>query len=117
LSGIVRAEALVKWDKLFGRRVRSVRTSLNLGQEEVAAKIGIEAKHLGRIERGERRPSFQLIFDLARAMNVSPRVLFEFDRDDLDCLLLRKKIDALFEKCSPQQLQQAYRILKSLLEP
>lgn len=106
-----------KWDKLFGQRVRAVRTSLGLKQRTVANRIGIEEKHLGRIERGERRPSFELIFDLAEAMDVAPRVLFEFDRDESNPAVLQKRIGAFLGKCNPQQLQQAYRLLKSLLEP
>lgn len=107
----------MKGDKLFGQRIRAVRTSLGLGQQEVADKIEIEAKHLGRIERGERRPSFELIFDLAKAMNVAPVVFFEFDRDESDPTVLRKKVEIFLGKCSPQQLQLAHRLLKSLLEP
>lgn len=106
-----------KWGKLFGERVRAVRTSLGLRQGTVATRVGIEAKHLGRIERGEKRPSFELIFELAEAMDVAPRVLFEFDRDVSDPAVLRKRIDAHLGKYSTQQLQQAYRLLKSLLEP
>lgn len=106
-----------KGDKLFGERVRAVRTSLGLKQRTVANRIGIEDKHLGRVERGERRPSFELIFDLAEAMDVAPRVFFEFERDESNPAVLRKRIDALLGKYSAHQLQQAYRLLKSLLEP
>lgn len=107
----------MKGAKLFGQRIRAVRTALRLRQEQVADRAGIDAKHLGRIERGEKKPSFELIFDLAKAMNVAPLALFEFDRDESDPAMLRKKIEALIGKCGPQQLQQAHRLLKSLLEP
>lgn len=107
----------MKGARLFGQRIRAVRTALRLRQEQVADRAGIDAKHLGRIERGEKNPSFELIFDLAKAMNVAPLTFFEFDRDESDPAVLRKKIEALVGKCNPQQLQQAHRLLKSLLEP
>lgn len=107
----------MKAEKLFGQRIRDVRTSLGLRQEDVADKVGIEAKHLGRIERGEKNPSFELIFSLAKAMDVAPSIFFQFDRAESDPAVLRRKIEALLTNRSPQQLQQAYRLLKSLLEP
>ena len=63
----------------FGGLVRSVRKSRKLKIWQVAEKVDIEVKHLGRIERGERQPSFDLIIALAKCLNVSPSKFFEFD--------------------------------------
>jgi hypothetical protein len=54
---------------------------------------------------------------LAKALHVSPAVFFQFDREESDEKALRRKMDALLQKSNPRQLQQAYRLLRALLEP
>ena len=56
----------------FGALVRAARKASGLKAWQVADKADIDAKHLGRIERGEKQPSFELIIALAMALNVSP---------------------------------------------
>ncbi|MCI0724757.1 MAG: helix-turn-helix domain-containing protein [Acidobacteria bacterium] len=103
--------------KRFGRRVRAARKAANLTREKAVEKAGLSgANYLGEIERGEKWPAPEKIEALARAFGVAPASFFQFDRDETDPKLLRKRIDSLLEKCSPQQLQLANRLLKSLLE-
>lgn len=103
--------------KLFGRRLRAVRKAAKITQEKAAEEAHLNPKYLGEIERGEKRPSFDAILALAKALNVSPAVFFHFDRLETDEKVLRRKIDLLLQRGSSEQLQQAYRLIKTLLEP
>ena len=103
--------------KMFGRRVRAIRKAAKATQEKVAEASHLNSKYLGEIERGEKRPSFEAILSLAKALNVSPENFFKFDKDEDNERVLRKKIDFTIQKCNPAQLQQVYRVIKSLLEP
>ena len=103
--------------ELFGKRVRTIRKAARITQERAAEEAGLNPKYLGQIERGEKRPSFEAIVALAKALHVSPASFFHFDREENDERILRRKIEGLLHNCSPQQLQQAYRILRTLLEP
>jgi transcriptional regulator with XRE-family HTH domain len=102
--------------KLFGKRVRTVRKAAKITQEEAAEAARLNSKYLGEIERGEKRPSFEVIIALAKALKVPPERLFHFDREETDEKIVRKKVDTLLQKTSPQQLQLVYRMLKALLE-
>ncbi|OFV95681.1 MAG: hypothetical protein A3H28_15485 [Acidobacteria bacterium RIFCSPLOWO2_02_FULL_61_28] len=102
---------------LFGKRVRTIRRAAKITQEDAAEKAHLNPKYLGEIERGEKRPSFEAILALARALNVSPAAFFQFDREESNEKVLRRRIEVLLQKSSPAQLQQAYRILKAVLEP
>jgi transcriptional regulator with XRE-family HTH domain len=97
----------------FGRQVRSVRKSRKLKIWQVAEKVDIEVKHLGRIERGERQPSFDLIISLAKCLNVSPSKFFDFESAD-DPKALRKGIDQSLLALDTQQMRQVSQILKAL---
>jgi transcriptional regulator with XRE-family HTH domain len=100
----------------FGRLLRSVRKSRKLKIWQVAEKVDVEVKHLGRIERGEKKPSFDLIVALANHLNVSPSKFFEFDADIADAKALRKQIDQLLTQQDWGRLLKARQILAILLE-
>jgi transcriptional regulator with XRE-family HTH domain len=97
----------------FGGLVRSVRKSRKLKIWQVAEKVDVEVKHLGRIERGERQPSFDLIISLAKCLNVSPSKFFDFE-STADPKTLRKNIDHLLFGLDAKQLGQAHQILDTL---
>src|SRR6266852_5162353 len=103
--------------KLFGLKVRAVRKAAKITQERAAESAKLNPKYLGQIERGEKRPSFEAIISLARALHVGPVVFFQFDPEDADEKTLRKEIDALLLNASPQQLQRISRVIKTMLEP
>jgi len=88
-----------------------------MGQAELAEKVGIGAKHLGRVERGEKVPSFELIVDLANAMGESPSVFFEFENATVDQRVLKERLRQLLEKRDLAQLRRAYRVLRATLTP
>jgi transcriptional regulator with XRE-family HTH domain len=97
----------------FGGLVRSIRKSRKLKIWQVAEKVDVEVKHLGRIERGERQPSFDLVIGLAKCLNVSPSKFFEFE-STADQKTLRKNIDQLLSRLDSKQLAQARQILTTL---
>src|SRR5579863_3956232 len=97
----------------FGALVRSVRKARKLKSWQVAEKVDIEVKHLGRIERGERQPSFDLIVSLAKCLNVSPAKFFDFESAD-DSKALRKSIDQSLSALDAQQMRQVSQLLKAL---
>jgi transcriptional regulator with XRE-family HTH domain len=103
--------------KLFGKRLRAVRKAAQITQEVAAERAHLNPKYLGEIERGEKRPSFEAILALGTALNVSPAALFQFDKEEMNEKVLRKKIDVLLQKSDSEQLQQVYRLFKAFLEP
>lgn len=103
--------------KLFGKRLRSVRKAATLTQEEAAERASLNPKYSGQIERGEKRPSFDAIVSLARALQVSPSVFFRLDREEGDEKAVRRNLDGLLRRCTFEQLRQVYRVTKAIVEP
>lgn len=102
---------------LFGQLLRATRKAHNLGQSELAEKVGIGAKHLGRVERGEKLPSFELIIALANAIGESPSVFFEFENATVDQRMVKERLRQLLDKRNLEQLRKAYRVLRATLSP
>lgn len=57
--------------KRFGTRVKNMRKSLALTQEELAKKLGISKQAIVTYENGMREPPFKNLIGLARTLNVT----------------------------------------------
>ena len=68
----VPAEAL----DALARRVKSLRESLRLTQEEFSKRIGISVSFASLLERGERAPSYETLVAVAKALEVPIAELF-----------------------------------------
>jgi transcriptional regulator with XRE-family HTH domain len=103
--------------ELFGKRVRAARKAANLTLEEAAEKAHIHLNHLSQIERGTRRPSFELIFDLARVFAVPAWSFFIFEAEETDAKTLRRMANATLEKYTVEQLTEVCRFMKFVVRP
>jgi len=66
----------------FANRLRGIREEKSITQEQLAELIGKTTEHLSFLERGERSPSFEVIVDLADALDVSVSYLMNIDLSD-----------------------------------
>lgn len=94
-----------------------MRKAAGLTQEEAAERASLNPKYLGQIERGEKRPSFDAITSLAKALQVSPSVFFQLDHEESDEKAVRKNLDGLVRRCTVEQLRQVYKLAKAIVEP
>ena len=60
----------------LARRVRTLRESLRLTQEEFARRCSISVSFASLLERGERSPSYETLLTIARALEVPVSGLF-----------------------------------------
>ncbi len=64
---------------LVGLKIKHIRQSLNLSQEEFAWRLGIHRTYLGQIERAEKNMSIRNIEKICKALGIEPKELFNFD--------------------------------------
>lgn len=106
--------------KSVGNKIRLVRKSKELTQEELAELCGLQYTYIGGIERGERNVSLQTLEKLATGLGVAPFELLMFDQIIQPGDLKDKK--ALFElyKCllltrSEEEIISIQKITKEIL--
>ena len=70
------SEAASSARQAFGRRVRVLRVSKGMSQEELAHAAGLHRTYLSSLERGQRNVGLDNIHALAKALGVEPADLF-----------------------------------------
>lgn len=63
----------------LGLRIRQLRMSKGLTQEQLADLSGISRQYIGDVERGERNIAIVNIEKIARALGVTLSELFDFE--------------------------------------
>ena len=61
-----------------GAQIQSLRKHKNVSQEELAARVGIDAKSLSRIERGMHYPSLDTLEKIQVELDVEMKDFFDF---------------------------------------
>lgn len=61
----------------LGKNLRAARKKLELTQEQVAQRSGVQAGEISRIERGQRDPQVSTVEKLAEAVEVKSGQLLE----------------------------------------
>ncbi|WP_449123652.1 helix-turn-helix domain-containing protein [Pseudomonas sp. MPG01] len=62
--------------KAFGQRLREIRLSRSLSQEELSSRADLDRTYVSGCERGKRNPSLKTIIRLAIALGVDPKDFF-----------------------------------------
>ena len=65
--------------KQFGRRLKKVRVSRKMTQEQLADHVGVTTESISNIERGVHGPSFDTLEKIADVLKVAAKDLFIFD--------------------------------------
>ena len=62
--------------QLIGKRIKDIRKSKNLTQEQLAEYIGIETSSISNIENGKYFPTAENLDKILSVLNISPTELF-----------------------------------------
>ncbi len=57
---------------IFGKTLRELRIKNSLSQEKLAELAGYDRTYISLLERGLRKPTIKTLFDLSKALGISP---------------------------------------------
>ncbi|MEI3163921.1 MAG: helix-turn-helix transcriptional regulator [Lachnospirales bacterium] len=63
----------------LGNRIRTIRTTLGISEEELAFKSGISAAHLVKSKEDSKAPTIVTIDKIAKSSKCYSPILFSFD--------------------------------------
>ena len=99
----------------LGARIKELRKSKNITQEELVEVIGSDTNNLSRIENGKKFMSADKLVKIANALNVDIKELFDFGHI-LSDEELKTEIIKSINTLSSKQLKYIYKSLKNLKE-
>ena len=95
--------------KAVGRRIRALRKARGLTQIALGEMVGVSEEWVRRIERGEGKPSLDVVEAMARALRVASVELFDRLRSaELEAVIVR------IEQLQPSELTWLTGLLDQL---
>lgn len=67
--------------EFVGKRIRDIRKTKNLSQEQLGEKSGFHFTYIGGLERGERNISLVNLAKIAKALEVNIHDFFNFEQE------------------------------------
>ena len=96
----------------IGQRIRKIRKTRNLSQENLAEMIGISVTHMSHIETGNTKMSLQVLVDLAAALEVRTDDLL-YERHFTERNTAMEAIMQILDTCTTQQIRVIEDIIKA----
>jgi transcriptional regulator with XRE-family HTH domain len=100
--------------ELLGARIKELRKAKGLSQEELSEKVGIDSKHLSRIEVGKSYPSLDTLERIANALNVEIKDLFEF-MHQVRSKELTDNVSKLLKEAGDDKLRLILKIIRAVV--
>ena len=101
--------------ELLGARIKEVRKSRNLTQEQLAELVDIEQKHVSRIEVGKNYPTIDRLEKMAEALDVPLSSFFSFVHLESGSERARSIEEMIMELDDGSQ-KMAYKLIKAIIE-
>lgn len=102
-------------NQLLGSRIRELRKTTKLSQEQLSEIIGVDPKHMSRIELGKSFSSLDTLEAIARTFHVELKDVFDFSHLE-SRNNYKKQIDDLLDGVNEEKLKLVYKITKALLK-
>lgn len=102
-------------NELLGKRVRELRKKAKLTQEQLAELLGIDQKHMSRIELGKSYPSLDRLIKISEVVGISLPKLFEFGhvRPERE---LQQQVAEMLVQLETKDLKRIFRIIEVFLD-
>ncbi len=99
--------------KHFGHNLKSLRNARSWTQDHLGELADLNPKYLGEMERGERNPSLDVLWRLARALGVDAAELVGDELTRLERAEVLRQAVAELEQQSSEELRTWLRVARA----
>lgn len=104
---------MISLKQKFGKRIRELRKSKNITQEQFAELIGMEPSNISKMECGLHFPQPEKLEKLAKILGVDVQALFEFEHFNKKQDLIKFIEDSL-EEFDIKKIELVYKFICNL---
>ena len=101
--------------ELLGSRIKELRKLKGLSQEKLSEKVGIDPKHLSRIEVGRGFPSLDTLERIANVLNVELKDFFEFAHKAKSPKELKDALSSLLKEADEEKLRLLIKVVRAII--
>ncbi len=102
--------------KLLGARIKELRKLRGFTQDKLSEMVGIEPKHLSRIEVGGSYPSLDTLERISIALNADMKDFFEFDHHGKSTKEIKRSINALLDEAGQEKLRTVLKVVRAIVK-
>ena len=99
--------------QLLGMRIKEFREKRKFTQDKLAEIVGIDPKHLSRIENGRNYPSFETLEKILDSLDISYEDIFKYSHF-LDKKFLIEDIEKKRPTLDNEKLKFRYKMINEL---
>ncbi|HIU86158.1 TPA: helix-turn-helix transcriptional regulator [Candidatus Spyradomonas excrementavium] len=100
-------------NKDLGKRIKELRKSKGFTQERLSEIVGVDPKHLSRIECGKNVPSIDLITRISSVLGIELQMFFQTSHlKSKDSLI--KEINKILDNETEEKVRLYYKILMDI---
>lgn len=100
--------------QMLGAIVEQARIAQRLTRDQVAERIQKSARYVASIERAERTPSIQTLYQLIRSLGISADAIFYPEANEKDSSI--SEITRLAATCTPEQQKFVAEFIRLLIQ-
>ena len=98
----------------LGKRIAYLRNKRGLTQEKLAELVNYSTNHIGKLESARTNPSFELLVNISKALDVELAELFDFSEYQNNEYIKREFSNLITsDNANLKQLYRIYRCLNS----
>ena len=99
---------------MIGSRIKELRNSKGLTQEQLSERMEVNSKYLSSIERGKENPTLNTLVKLSESLGVDIGEMFRFvEAEDPDTR--RPLILSLLDEADSEQLKLIFKVLSAIV--
>lgn len=99
----------------FGLRLKEIRKSKGLTQEEICEITGIDVSNYSKMETGKIMPSLASLQKLVLHAGFVPNEMFEYDHLEKE-EIIDEKVHEMYQKFSIKQKKSLYKVMRIIEE-
>lgn len=99
--------------ELLGMRIKEIRENRKFTQDKLAEMVGIDPKHLSRIENGRNYPSFETLEKILDSLNVSYEDIFNYTHFATKTEMI-SKINAKLSNLNNEKLTFIFKMVNEI---
>ena len=104
----------------LGARIKELRKNKKYTQDKFAELIGIDAKHLSRVECSRTQPSLNLLNKISQVLEIDILEIFKVESQNIECFKNKEElideINLILSDTNFHKVRLFYKILKTIVE-